>query len=76
MMDSRKQSHDGVEKTETNPMVVTEFAGTRRTDRKSSPERKLYTTNFGERWRELRVAARDGVFGSGISALRRTPAYI
>jgi hypothetical protein len=41
-----------------------------------SLERKLYMTNFGEGWRELRVAARDGVFWSGISASRRTPTYI
>jgi hypothetical protein len=32
--------------------------------------------NFGERWRELRAAARDGVFRSTISTSRRTPAYI
>jgi hypothetical protein len=36
----------------------------------------LAFANFGERWRELRVAARDGIFRSVISATRRTPAYI
>jgi len=36
----------------------------------------LAFANFGERWRELRVAARDGIFRSVISASRRTPAYI
>jgi hypothetical protein len=48
----------------------------RRTFVGSSSKRKLYTTNFGEGWRELRAAARDGVFRSAISTSRRTPAYI
>jgi hypothetical protein len=33
----RKGRHDDVEEIERNLLVVTEFAGTRRTDRKSSP---------------------------------------
>jgi hypothetical protein len=37
MIDSRKERHDGVEETETNLLVVTEFARTRRTKQKSSP---------------------------------------
>jgi hypothetical protein len=48
----------------------------RRTFAGSSPEHKLYVTNFGERWRELRVVACDGVFRFAISASSRTPAYI
>jgi hypothetical protein len=36
-MDSRKGWYDGVEEIKTNLLVVTEFVGTRRTGRKSSP---------------------------------------
>jgi hypothetical protein len=48
----------------------------RRTIAEISPERKLYTTNFGERWRELRATARDKACTSEIRASRATPAYI
>jgi hypothetical protein len=36
----------------------------------------LVVANFGDRFRELGVAAHVGVFRSGTSASRRTPAYI
>jgi len=36
----------------------------------------LAFAKFGERWRELRVVAREGIFRSVISASTRTPAYI
>jgi hypothetical protein len=36
----------------------------------------LAVANFGERWRELRLAAHDGVFRSRISVTRQTLAYI
>jgi hypothetical protein len=48
----------------------------RRTFVGTSPERKLYTTNFGERWRELRVATRENGCTSEISVSRATPSYI
>jgi hypothetical protein len=48
----------------------------RRTFVGSSPERKLHMTNFGEGWRELRVAVREKGCTSEISALRATPAYL
>jgi hypothetical protein len=64
-----------------NLLVVAEFAWDEKRGRKSSSNLRwkfagTHMTNFGEGWRELRVAARDGVFGSGISTSRRTPAYI
>jgi hypothetical protein len=48
----------------------------RRTFVGNSSERKLYTTNFGEGWRELRAAARDKGCTSETRASRATPAYI
>jgi hypothetical protein len=42
-MDLQKGVHDGVEEIEMNLFVVTEFAETRRNDRKSSPTSSLET---------------------------------
>jgi hypothetical protein len=57
--DSRKERHDRVEEIETNLAAAGKPC---RTFARSLPQRKLYMTNFGERWRELRVTARDEVF--------------
>jgi hypothetical protein len=48
----------------------------RRTIVAISPERKLYTTNFGEGCKELLATARDKSCTSKTSASRATPAYI
>jgi hypothetical protein len=60
----RKGRHDGVEEIEKNLLVVTEFAGTRRTDRKSLPKlrRKFAGTQtvHDELRREMEEATSGG----------------
>jgi hypothetical protein len=63
----RNKKRAGVENDERNLGVEAEFARDEKRGRKNSPNLRwkftgTQVTNFGEGWRELRVAARDGVF--------------
>jgi hypothetical protein len=78
MTDSPNEKRAGIEEIETNLGVLTVSARDSEDGRKTSPKvrRKSSRANFGVKFKGLGVAAQDGVFRSGTSASRRTPACI
>jgi hypothetical protein len=77
----RKRVYYSVENDEGYLAAVMVFAGDEKHGRKSSPNLRrkfagMQVKNFGERWRELRAAARDKGYTSETRASRATPAYI